>query len=89
MFLQKFIFMPRHKFRKSGEVVDALNRNGNLLVAIQTMITGMDSINEQYEYDEDFAELSVISNLTLLIPITVQNRGSYSMKINCAFLIHH
>lgn len=57
IFLQKFTFVLKHKSGRNNKIADALSRRANLLVVLQTEITGLEEMNELYVEDSDFADL--------------------------------
>ncbi|XP_020685292.1 uncharacterized protein LOC110101645 [Dendrobium catenatum] len=55
-FLHKFSFVLRHKSGSQNRVADALSRRTALLTQIQTDMQGIQSLQELYADDKDFAE---------------------------------
>lgn len=54
-FIQRFTMVLKHKSRKHNKVVDALSRKGELLVILQTEITGFEQLKDLYAKDDDFS----------------------------------
>ncbi|KAI0509958.1 hypothetical protein KFK09_010558 [Dendrobium nobile] len=54
-FLQRFSFVLKHKSGVQNRVADALSRRAALVLRLQTELQGLQSIQDMYETDKDFA----------------------------------
>ncbi|WVZ84253.1 hypothetical protein U9M48_031305 [Paspalum notatum var. saurae] len=56
-FIESFPYVIKHKKGKDNVIADALSRRYTLLLQLDHRIFGLESIKEQYAYDEDFKDI--------------------------------
>lgn len=54
-FIQRFTMVLKDKFGQHNKVADALSRRGELVVVLQTEITGFKLLKDLYKEDDDFS----------------------------------
>jgi len=59
-FLQDYTFVLRHKARVESKTADVLNRRVMILVAMNTEVTGLERLREEYESCPNFGEIYVM-----------------------------
>lgn len=56
-FLQKIIFVLKHKSGAHNRVADALNRRNIMFITLQTSLACLEDIKNQYANDKDFGNI--------------------------------
>lgn len=56
-FIQRFIFVLKHRTGQQNKVADALSRRAALLTTLNSEIVDFEFIKELYEEDEDFSSV--------------------------------
>ncbi|WVZ51899.1 hypothetical protein U9M48_002999 [Paspalum notatum var. saurae] len=56
-FIESFPYVIKHKKGKDNVIADALSRRYTMLFQLDHRIFGLESIKEQYAYDEDFKDI--------------------------------